>query len=182
MTSSTREIPSLPVSFPFVITSSEDRWAGRSSRTEPLDSSNLEEYRLRQNTPRISTVPIDEWRRGDFSNFRTAQGQLIPIYDPSTTRPNPNGQGQIRDLFPGNIVPTSRFDPITRENSRFLAGAESHTDQRFHSEPELRRSRAHPYRLDPVKRPCRPPVLRNQLNVLPIYPRPPSDCGQLDLH
>ena len=76
---------------------------------------NLEEYRLRQNTPRISTVPIDEWRRGDFSNFRTAQGQLIPIYDPATTRPNPSGQGQIRDQFPGNIVPTSRFDPITRK-------------------------------------------------------------------
>ena len=76
---------------------------------------NLEEYRLRQATPRISTVPIAEWRQGDFSNFRTAQGQLIPIYDPRTTRPNPNGQGQIRDLFPGNIIPTNRFDPITRK-------------------------------------------------------------------
>jgi len=76
---------------------------------------NLEEYRLRQSTPRISTVPLAEWRQGDFSNFRTAQGQLIPIYDPRTTRANPSGQGQIRDQFPGNIIPVSRFDPITRE-------------------------------------------------------------------
>lgn len=76
---------------------------------------NLEEYKLRQSTPRIATVPIQEWRQGDFSNFRTAQGQLIPIYDPRTTRPNPNGAGQIRDQFPGNIIPQSRFDPITRK-------------------------------------------------------------------
>src|SRR5690606_10268816 len=64
---------------------------------------------------RIATVPIQEWRDGNFSNFRNAQGQLIPIYDPQTTRPNPNGQGQIRDQFPGNIIPPSRFDPITRQ-------------------------------------------------------------------
>lgn len=76
---------------------------------------NLEEYKLRQSTPRIAMVPIQEWREGNFSNFRTAQGQLIPIYDPRTTRPNPNGQGQIRDQFPGNIVPANRFDPITRK-------------------------------------------------------------------
>lgn len=76
---------------------------------------NLEEYRLRQSTPRISSVPIAAWRQGDFSNYRTAQGQLIPIYDPRTTRPNPNGQGQIRDQFPNNIIPTNRFDPITRK-------------------------------------------------------------------
>jgi len=76
---------------------------------------NWEEYRLRQSTPRIASVPIQEWREGNFSNFRNAQGQLVPIYDPQTTRPNPNGQGQIRDPFPGNIIPTGRFDPITRK-------------------------------------------------------------------
>ena len=76
---------------------------------------NWEEYRLSSNSPRIVSVPLAEWKNGDFSNLRTATGVLIPIYDPATTRANPNGQGQIRDLFPGNIIPTGRFDPITRK-------------------------------------------------------------------
>lgn len=37
-----------------------------------------------------TTVPIDEWRRGDFSNLKNANGQPIVIYDPLTTRANPN--------------------------------------------------------------------------------------------
>ena len=43
---------------------------------------NYEEYRLRSSTPRISSVPIEEWRNGDFRNLRTAQGQQIQIFDP----------------------------------------------------------------------------------------------------
>jgi len=76
---------------------------------------NWEEYRLRQSRPRITSTPISEWRQGDFSNLRNATGVLIPIYDPNTVRANPNGAGQVRDLYPGNIVPTSRFDPIARK-------------------------------------------------------------------
>ena len=42
---------------------------------------------------------------------RAAQVQpIVAIYDPRTTRANPNGQGQVRDQFPGNIVPTG--DPL----------------------------------------------------------------------
>jgi len=74
---------------------------------------NYEKYLLRRSTPRITTVPIQEWRRGDFSNLRTAQGALIPVYDPATTAPNPNGSGLVRTPFPGNVVPSSRFDPVT---------------------------------------------------------------------
>jgi hypothetical protein len=76
---------------------------------------NYEEYRLRSSTPRISSVPIEEWRNGDFRNLRTAQGQQIQLFDPATTRPNPNGPGQVRDPFPNNIIPSNRFDPITRK-------------------------------------------------------------------
>ena len=74
---------------------------------------NWEEYKLRKSTPRISTVPIQEWREGNFSHLYTNTGQLIPIYDPATTRANPNGSGQIRDVFAGNIIPANRFDKIT---------------------------------------------------------------------
>ena len=39
-------------------------------------------------------------------------GQPITIYDPLTTRPNPNGTGFIRDPFPGNVIPADRLNPI----------------------------------------------------------------------
>jgi hypothetical protein len=74
---------------------------------------NWEEYRLSASSPRIASVPIAEWRSGNFSRLATAAGAPIPVYDPATTRPNPNGQGQVRDLFPGNIIPGNRFDRIT---------------------------------------------------------------------
>ena len=34
------------------------------------------------------------------------------IYDPATSRPNPNGTGFIRDPFPNNKIPVSRFSPL----------------------------------------------------------------------
>jgi hypothetical protein len=52
---------------------------------------NYEGFRLRGATlaPRI-TVPTAQQRNGDFSDWRDANtGQLIPIYDPATTRANP---------------------------------------------------------------------------------------------
>lgn len=74
---------------------------------------NLEEYRLRQGTPRILSTPVPEFREGDFRLLRTNTGTMIPIHDPATTRANPNGSGLVRDLFPNNIIPKNRFDPIT---------------------------------------------------------------------
>jgi hypothetical protein len=63
-----------------------------------------------------SVIPIPEWRRGDFSNFRNAQGALIPIYDPATG--NPDGTG--RTPFPNNIIPDNRISPITKKLLAFL--------------------------------------------------------------
>ena len=75
---------------------------------------NWEEYRLRRSNPRIRTVPIPEFKQGDFSMLRTARGQPIGIYDPATTRPNPTGGGFVRDPYPDNQVPQARFDPAAR--------------------------------------------------------------------
>ncbi|MBY0506508.1 MAG: TonB-dependent receptor [Bryobacteraceae bacterium] len=71
---------------------------------------------LRQASPNvnISSVPSLLERNGNFSNTRNADGSLSPIFDPFTTRPNPNGAGQIRDAIPGNIIPASRFDAVGR--------------------------------------------------------------------
>ena len=63
--------------------------------------------------PRLGTVAIPEFRTGNFTNLRDGQGRQIPLYDPSTTRVNPNGAGFVRDLLPGNIVPANRIDALS---------------------------------------------------------------------
>lgn len=67
--------------------------------------------RIRRGLTRIFTVPTEATRSGDFSGGAT-------IYDPETTRPNPQGTGFIRDPFPGNRIPANRFDPVMQ---RFLS-------------------------------------------------------------
>lgn len=65
--------------------------------------------------PRVVTIPTSEMYNGDFSNWRDPSGNLIPIYDPATTRVNPNGPGFVRDPFPGNIIPVERFSEVSRQ-------------------------------------------------------------------
>ncbi|HET8547963.1 MAG TPA: TonB-dependent receptor, partial [Bryobacteraceae bacterium] len=60
----------------------------------------------------VFSVPTELERRGDFSQTRAANGQVITIYDPLTTRPNPNGPGFIRAAFTGNVIPADRMDPV----------------------------------------------------------------------
>jgi hypothetical protein len=77
---------------------------------------------LRQKAASVSTftVPLPEWRNGDFSNLRNSSGQLITIYDPLTTRPDPNNPGQfIRDPFPGNKIPINRLSAVGRNLANF---------------------------------------------------------------
>ena len=61
------------------------------------------------------SVPTPEMYNGDFSNWVDASGRMLVIYDPATTRPNPNGAGFIRDPFPGNRIPANRFSTIARQ-------------------------------------------------------------------
>ena len=62
----------------------------------------------RQTESRLVSIPTLAMRSGDFSALP------VPIYDPTTTRPNPNGTGFVRDPFPGNIIPANRISPISR--------------------------------------------------------------------
>jgi hypothetical protein len=75
---------------------------------------NWEQYKYIQSSQQITSVPIAAQRAGDFSGLFNASGVLIPIYDPGTTRVNPSGSGYVRDLFPNNIVPSSRLDPVAQ--------------------------------------------------------------------
>jgi hypothetical protein len=63
------------------------------------------------------TVPLEAWRTGDFSGSR-------PIYDPTTTRPNPDFDPSrpespanprlVRQQFPNNQIPADRINPVSR--------------------------------------------------------------------
>lgn len=54
----------------------------------------------------FSTVPSLAQRQGDFSGLVDSKGNQIKIYDPATT------SGNVRQQFPGNKIPLSRFDSV----------------------------------------------------------------------
>ncbi len=64
--------------------------------------------------PTLTSIPTAAERNGDFSALP------VTIYDPRTTRPNPNGTGFVRDPFPGNIIPSDRISSISRYFQSFL--------------------------------------------------------------
>ena len=59
-------------------------------------------YRENLAQKQVGTVPTAAMKGGDFSGFVDAAGAVIPIYDPLTGQP-----------FPGNVIPTSRFSPLS---------------------------------------------------------------------
>ncbi len=59
-----------------------------------------------------STVPTPEMYNGDFSKWVDSTGKQIPIYDPTTQVQNADGT-YTRQVFPGNIIPASKFDPTS---------------------------------------------------------------------
>jgi len=61
----------------------------------------------------VFTIPTTEQLQGDFSKTLNSSGQPVIIYDPLTTRPDPNNPGRfIRDPFPNNRIPADRIDPV----------------------------------------------------------------------
>ncbi|MBO0799767.1 MAG: TonB-dependent receptor, partial [Blastocatellia bacterium] len=84
-----------------------------------------EGFRQRQGTLFRLTVPTADMLRGDFSNYRDAQGQVIPIYDPLTqcgaygNAPCAPGQVVQRSQFPNNIIPANRINPVARRLADF---------------------------------------------------------------
>ncbi|MCZ2154512.1 MAG: TonB-dependent receptor [Bryobacterales bacterium] len=68
-----------------------------------------EAMRQRSADPGAVSMPLNEFRTGDFSGLQTAQGLAVGIYDPLTTAPN-----GTRTQFAGNIIPASRINPVTK--------------------------------------------------------------------
>lgn len=70
-------------------------------------SGNYEGFRERVPFPVTVTIPTVEQRLGDFTKTFNSAGQVIVIYDPTTTRQV--GSTFVRDAFAGNRLPADRM-------------------------------------------------------------------------
>ncbi|MCL5742309.1 MAG: carboxypeptidase-like regulatory domain-containing protein, partial [Acidobacteria bacterium] len=76
--------------------------------------------RWRQGQVFIGTVPTALQRTGNFSQTMNAKGQLIQIFDPVSTRSDPANPGHsVRTPFAGNLIPSSRIDPVGAKLATF---------------------------------------------------------------
>ena len=70
----------------------------------------------------LQTLPTVPERTGDFSEVVDQAGELLPIYDPASTRPNPgfnpaqpvtkDNLEYLRTPFPGNKIDPIRLEPV----------------------------------------------------------------------
>ncbi len=75
-----------------------------------------------------TTVPTAQWVNGDFSTLKNAGGQDITVYDPLTAANDGTGNF-IRQAFPGNVIPSSRIDPVAaRVRTYWLAPNQAPTN------------------------------------------------------
>src|SRR5215471_19128282 len=63
-----------------------------------------EGFHNRSQTTGFGTVPTEAMRSANFGTTN--------IFDPLTTAPNPAGSGSVRTQFPGNVIPSNRFDSV----------------------------------------------------------------------
>lgn len=76
-------------------------------------------YGVPKSYPNMS-VPTEKMRRGDFSDL-LALGSQYQLYDPATTRPDPNNPGRyIRDPLPGNIIPPARLSSMAQNMLKYM--------------------------------------------------------------
>ena len=71
------------------------------------------------------SVPDPVKLSGSFSGDLNASGKPIVLYDPLTTRANPNGSGFIRDPFPGNIIPAGRINSVARKIATYFPASDA---------------------------------------------------------
>jgi outer membrane receptor protein involved in Fe transport len=92
-----------------------------SGRNRSFFFGSYEGVRYSQGGTYIGTVPTLLERNGDFSQTRNAAGQVIPIYDPASTRRNPANPAQlIRDQFEDNVIPRERGNPVAAKMLEFI--------------------------------------------------------------
>jgi hypothetical protein len=70
----------------------------------------------------ILTMPTASQKAGNFTGLVDANGRALPLYNPHTTRQDPSDPTRrLRDPFPGNIIPSSLFDPVSVKAATYYA-------------------------------------------------------------
>jgi hypothetical protein len=98
----------------FVYNQAGGNVGGPIRRNKAFFFGNYEAMRRRLGKPFLFSIPSLEMRQGDFSKLANQRGQSVAIYDPITTRPQAAGSAtNVRDPFPNNVIPVSRFDKVS---------------------------------------------------------------------
>ncbi|MEK7409675.1 MAG: hypothetical protein AAB225_31830, partial [Acidobacteriota bacterium] len=106
----------------------------------------LEGFEDQRLVPQVATVPTAAQAGGVFSDARDSRGNLIPIYDPRSTRTDPATNRVLRDQFAGNVVPASRIHAVAKRllefypkpnlpadsNNLAVGGAQASPGKQFH--------------------------------------------------
>jgi hypothetical protein len=97
----------------------QNQWGGslggRLIRDKLFFFGNFEGFNQHISQSELVTSPTAAQRAGDFSQTFAANGQLITIYDPLTTLPNPATPGAFsRQPFPGNAIPGDRISQLAK--------------------------------------------------------------------
>ncbi len=77
--------------------------------------------RERSASSTTQTVPTNLQRSGDFSKTFAANGQLVNIFNPFSTRQS--GSAYVRDPFPGNQIPAQMLDPVATNVMKYFPAA-----------------------------------------------------------
>src|SRR5258708_22366661 len=88
-----------------------------------------ETLKRRESSTVNNTIPTASMRSGDFSALAN------PIYDPATY----DATTKTRQVFPGNLIPADRIDPIAKQLMAFYPGPQNGgLSQNFiHNPPNL---------------------------------------------
>jgi hypothetical protein len=103
----------------------EDEWGvqlgGPLRKNKTFFFAGIQRATFTQTLPAFLTMPTALQKNGDFSQTFDGSGNLIKIYDPVTTRPDPSNPAVlIRDQFPGNVIPSNRVDPVAAQIISFF--------------------------------------------------------------
>jgi hypothetical protein len=83
----------------------------------------------------LRTIPTLMERTGDYSRIVDQAGELLPVFDPASTSPNPafdpsqpvalDNLQYNRTQFPGNVIPASRLDKVAQRDLSFYPSPNS---------------------------------------------------------
>lgn len=76
-----------------------------------------EGLRERSSANTSTSVPTALQRVGDFTETRAANGAQVNIFNPFSTRAQ--GNGFVRDPFPGNRIPAAMMDPVALNSMKY---------------------------------------------------------------